>query len=268
MIAMAFPTPNGLRTEWPRRLENPSSSGRWRRPGFLDFGYPWQEAGTLGCCHTGYRVGDWHPSTDANCDHSSSICTRGKSIQRNRACLPAGCRGFVIIRISENVRSGCGACLASFGSVPRETVLYNSAYFPEQIRHAVGIVFTISLLGLAMELLQPLVGRTTGSEQIHDGFGGLLVSVGDAKARAQSRKCSRIRRMVCRSAISAMTPIGPAHFGRTASLLDTLARRDCGWPPAHRVSTLAAGAAKIPSVSRTFGSLRDHRKNVAVPIKI
>src|SRR6266849_973600 len=184
MIAMAFPPPTGPRTKRPRRRENPSSSGRWRRPGFLDFGYPWQEAGTLGCCHTGYRVGDWHPSTDANCDHSSSICTRGKSIQRNRACLPAGCRGFVIIRISENVRSGCGACLASFGSVPRETVLYNSAYFPEQIRHAVGIVFTISLLGLAMELLQPLVGRTTGSEQIHDGFGGLLVSVGDAKALA------------------------------------------------------------------------------------
>src|SRR5713101_2997824 len=155
MIAMAFPTPNGLRAEWPRRRENPSSSGRWRRQGFLDFGYPWQEAGTLGCCHTGYRVGDWHPLTDANCDHSSSICTRGKSIQRNRACLLAGYRGFVIIRTSKNVRSDCGACLASFGSVPRETVLYNSAYFPEQVRHAVGIVFTISLWGLRWSCFSP-----------------------------------------------------------------------------------------------------------------
>jgi hypothetical protein len=62
--------------------------------------------------------------------------------------------------------------------------LYNSAYFPEQVRHAVVIVFTISLLGLAMELLHPLVGRTIGSEQIHDGFSGPLVSVGDAKTPA------------------------------------------------------------------------------------
>src|SRR5713101_4386589 len=130
MIAMAFPTPNGLRAEWPRRRENPSSSGRWRRQGFLDFGYPWQEAGTLGCCHTGCRVGDWHPLTDANYDHSSSICTRGKSIQRNRECLQAGYRGFVTIRTWENVRNGYGVCLASSSSALRETVSYNSACFP------------------------------------------------------------------------------------------------------------------------------------------
>src|SRR6266480_1497771 len=135
MIAMAFPTPNGLRTECPRRLENPSSSGLWRRQAFLDFGYPLQEAATLGCSHTGCRVGDWHPLTDASCDPSSSICTHGRSIRRSRACPRAGYRGFVTIRTSENVRSGCGACCASSGSVPRKTVLYNSVYFPEQVRH-------------------------------------------------------------------------------------------------------------------------------------
>ena len=154
--------------------------------------------------------------------------------------------------------------------------------------------------GLRWSCFSPWLEEQPVRNRFTMDLGGFLVSVGDDHARgrpigqfprrqgragrpsasgpkegarstcsgAQSRKCSRIRRMVCRSAISAMTPIGPAHFGRTASLLDTLARRDCGWPPAHRVSTLAAGAAKIPSVSRTFGSLRDHRKNVAVPIKI
>src|SRR5882762_1877539 len=132
-IAMAFRTPNGLRTECPRRRENPSSSGRWRRRGFLDAGSPSREADTLDCCHIGCPAGDWHPSTDASCDLSSSTCTHGKSIRRNRACQQAGYRGFVITRTSGNVRSGCGACLASSGSAPRETVLSNSACFLERV---------------------------------------------------------------------------------------------------------------------------------------
>src|SRR5882724_12242869 len=133
MIAMAFPTPNGLHTECPRRRENPSSSGRWQRPGSLDAGSPSQEADTLDCCHIGCPAGDWHPSTDASCDLSSSTCTHGKSIRRSRAYPQAGYRSFVTIRTSENVRSGCGACSASSGSVPRGTVLSNSACFLERV---------------------------------------------------------------------------------------------------------------------------------------
>ena len=105
-IAMAFRTPNGLHTECPRRRENPSSSGRWQRQGFLDAGSPSREADILDCCHIGCPAGVWHPSTDASCDLSSSTCTHGKSIRRNRACQRVGYRSFVTIRISENVRSG------------------------------------------------------------------------------------------------------------------------------------------------------------------
>ena len=59
-------------------------------------------------------------------------------------------------------------------------------------------------------------------------------------AGAQSRKCSWIRRMVCRSAINAMTRIGPAHFGRTAgsSTLWPGATADGLLPTAFRHSPL------------------------------
>jgi len=131
MIAMAFPTPNGLRTD---------GHADWkihRRVAFSDGKDSWISA-TRGGRRVLQAVAvlvvalGLASITDANCDHSSSICTRGKSIRRNRACLPAGYRGFVIIRTSENVSSGCGACSPSFDSAPRETVLRNSAYFPHK----------------------------------------------------------------------------------------------------------------------------------------
>ncbi len=75
--------------------------------------------------------GAWHRSIDAICTPSSSICIHGRSILDNRASPRAACRGSVTTRTWESARSGCGACLASSGSVLPGMAFCSWGSFPE-----------------------------------------------------------------------------------------------------------------------------------------